>query len=555
MKFGRGRPGHGRAMGRIAQGKGKMGMSDRGMGRRRKRPADGTVKWGRLTLAAVLFGAEALVAAPVRGQAGAPATPATYGPPNELAPELAPELASELAPSGETVDPASGGGEAPATGMPATGSSGGAAMPDDAGEGGEAAMTDLLPDAPADGGWTLSRLIDRAVRENPRVRAQQAGIDVARAGEAAARWEYFPNPQVQVEGNPGDHQVNTTVTQPLYAFGRLGAGLASARAQGRIAGKRADEAQRDIALRVLELYGQFASAQRGIAVLDDDIRRHLALEAMIQRRVAAGVSAPVDLNLVQTRLSQSRISRINLRARLHSTLAALSEVVGVALPAERIAVPAASPDAGPAAAPEVLSAADGRGFIVDEAGRGELLQRCLERNPSLQRAEAEIAAAEAEARRARAVVFPTIAARFENRARTSLYPGTGLPDTRLTIGFTLATGSGLASLANVRAADGRIRAAQQARDALRQDVTTSLIGALETFASARKAVTGLRLNRTVQEQTAASYNRMFLAGKRSWLDLLNMVREQSSIERDLADAEIQLMVADYRLRIEAGDAA
>ena len=93
------------------------------------------------------------------------------------------------------------------------------------------------------------------------------------------------------------------------------------------------------------------------------------------------------------------------------------------------------------------------------------------------------------------------------------------------------------------------------RTALQQDLTSTVISAIESFNAARKSVEGLRQNRLVQEQTAQSYNRMFLAGKRSWLDVLNMVREQSSIERDLADAEVQLLVADFRLRIEAGDVA
>lgn len=426
---------------------------------------------------------------------------------------------------------------------------------------------DRAPTAP----WTLDQLIARAVRFNPRVLAQQAGQAVARAGEAAARWEYFPSPQVQVEGTPQDHQIYTTVTQPLYAFGRLGSGLASARAQGRVAGRRTDEARHDIALRVLDLYGQFASQTRAIGVLDADIARHIALEAMIHRRVEAGVSAPVDLNLVQTRLNQSRIARTTLKARARASLAALSQVMGVALTPDRIRVPGSEPVPAPAAAaaaatdpqpagadlagPAPALMIDGHRFLIDEAGSEGLVQRCLDRNPSLQRADAEVAAAQAEARRARAVAFPTIAARFENRNRTSLYPPSGLPDTRLTIGFTIATGAGLATLANVQAADGRIRAALESREALRQDVTTTVISALESFTIARKSVEGLRQSRDVQEQTAESYNRMFLAGKRSWLDVLNMVREQSGIERDLADAEIQLMVADYRLRIEAGDIA
>lgn len=405
-----------------------------------------------------------------------------------------------------------------------------------------------LADAPS--AWTLEQLVDRALRTNPRVLGQQEGVAVAQAGVSAARWEYFATPQVQVESTRDDRLITSSLTQPLYAFGRIGATMAAARAQARAADFRTHESRRDIALRVLELYGQFTSVSRQIEVLGADIERHLDLEAMIHRRVDSGLSAPVDLNLVQTRLNQSRILRITLRARQRAALAALTQIVGVPLAAGNVQV-ARLPDQAGGPGSEALPGA----LFVDQPGNGDLVQRCLDHNPALQRAEAEVAVTEAEARRARSTMFPTIVARLENRSFTSGYPGNGLPDTRFTIGLTLNTGAGLSALAGVSAAQARTRVATLNRAALRQDVTSTVISALETFAAARKSVDALRQNRLVQEQTAQSYNRMFLAGKRSWLDLLNMVREQSTIERDLADAEVQLFVADYRLRIEAGDVA
>lgn len=396
--------------------------------------------------------------------------------------------------------------------------------------------------------WSLEQLIDRAIRTNPRVLGQEAGQAGAKAGEAAARWEFFPTPQVQFEGTPGDHLVTATVTQPLYAFGRISSGMQAARGVSRAAGFRTGESRRDVALRVLDSYGQYASLSRQIAVLDSDIDRHLELEAMIHRRVEAGVSAPVDLNLVQTRLTQSRVSRTVLMARRRAALVALSELIGVELAEGAVVVPPPGDDGPYAARPH-----DHEAFLVDQVGSENLVQRALDRSPALQRAEAEIGVAEAQARRARSAMLPTIVARFENRTRTSGYPATGLPDTRLTIGVTLSTGAGLSSLAGVQSAEARVREASLARDAVRIDLTATVFAAQQSFNAARKSVEGLRQSRAVQAETAASYHRMFLAGKRSWLDVLSMVREQSGIERDLADAEVQLMVADVRLRIEAGD--
>lgn len=403
---------------------------------------------------------------------------------------------------------------------------------------------DLAGDAPVDPAapilrWSFPQLADMARRNNPRVLAQDESAAGARSAVAAARWEYYPSPQVLVEGSRGDQLVTASVSQPLYSSGRIRAGVDAARAQTQVVERRAIEVRQDVALQALDLFAQTVALGRQIDLLKTDIGRHRALEAMIIRRVESGISAPVDLGLVQTRLNQSRTARVTAKSRQRTALAALGQVVGQDMTKAVLDLPGVTAPVG--------------GYLVDQLDGEGLVQRCLDNSPLIARADAELRVAQAEERRSRVAMMPTVVGRFEHRSYLGGYPSGGLPDTRVTLGVQISTGAGLASIDGIRGASARTRAAMQARDAVQRDVTSSAIAALEAFTAARKSVEGLRQSELVQEQTAASYNRMFLAGKRSWLDVLNMVREQSAIERELAEAEVQLAVADYRLRILAGE--
>jgi adhesin transport system outer membrane protein len=107
-------------------------------------------------------------------------------------------------------------------------------------------------------------------------------------------------------------------------------------------------------------------------------------------------------------------------------------------------------------------------------------------------------------------------------------------------------------LSRVGAAKAQAEGARLSVDAAQEDVRSSVRSDLESRDAALRLVESLRLNLTIQEETFASYNRLFLAGRRSWLDVLNVVREVTESTRALADAEVQYLVSDYRLQLQTG---
>jgi adhesin transport system outer membrane protein len=403
----------------------------------------------------------------------------------------------------------------------------------------QVADDEALREAPADESqlsWTLERLISEVAARNPRIRSQSAAATAASYDVAAARWQFFPAPAVQAETSGEDRQLIASVSQPIYSFGRLESDLKAAKARANLANVRVEEAQYVLSFRVLDLFGQLLSTSRSLEVFRQDVTRLSALEEMIGRRVAAGVSAPVDLNLVLTRIRQSENNILSLTARQNAALAGLSELLGAPLTMDNIVLPTT-----PA---QILSEAPA---VVQDP-----VEQSLSYSPVLKRARCDVDLANIDSARALNAIKPTLYGKFEQRIDDGRYDTSAFPASRVLFGLQYSFGSGLSSLSRVGAARAQAEGAQLSLDAAREDVRASVRTDLETRDAASRLAESLRLNLITQEETFGSYNRLFLAGRRSWLDVLNVVREVTENERALAEAEVQYLLSDYRLQLQTG---
>jgi len=85
---------------------------------------------------------------------------------------------------------------------------------------------------------------------------------------------------------------------------------------------------------------------------------------------------------------------------------------------------------------------------------------------------------------------------------------------------------------------------REVREAFEND-REEVSSTLQKVAALERAVAG---SSAVRE----SYERQFQGGKKSWLDLLNAVREMTQNEYALADAKTGLMGAIYKYQVRAG---
>jgi outer membrane protein, adhesin transport system len=380
----------------------------------------------------------------------------------------------------------------------------------------------------------LEQLVAIAIRSHPGVAAKRADLGAAQAEVEAARWQYFPTPSMQVRGlDTGGAATVLALQQPLWAGGRLDAGLDATDSRAHSAGVSIAEAQYNLALRVssawqawLQARGRGDALAKNVALLD-------GYSGSVRRRIAGGVSAEVDHELVVSRLAQARSSLSTVRAAERTALAQLSQMVGQSLRTEALTIPDGVEDR-----PPPLEA------LIDQATMS---------SPVLRRLDADIQAARHEVAQKDATLWPTLALRAEHQRAGATATTMAINDNRIMVVLDYVPGAGLSAAANADAARARIGGLMESREAARRDLIEKVSTDYEDHLASRDRRRELRNTLKASAEVLASYDRLFVAGKRSWLDVLNAARELTDVETALADVEAQFVASRYRLRLHGGE--
>lgn len=381
--------------------------------------------------------------------------------------------------------------------------------------------------------WTLDRLVDEAVQVNPGVMARQAEVASAQAGIESARWQYFPTPAVRGERFEDRQMAVISLRQPLWTGGRLGADLSLAQARHAVAERAVTEVRLDIAQRVASAWSNLLAASGRRQAYATGLDRLGEMESMMRRRMATGLSGEVDLDLVRARVEQAKGDLAQAAADERAAAESLSQLVGLSLRAGSLA--------------DINDAGD----VLSTLSTSEFVEQGLSVNPALKRLAAEVEVADSRAEQAQVSAWPTLYARseYQQGAITGSLP----EGTRFYIGLEQTLGAGLSYMSGVRAAEAARESAREAREAARRDLSARIVADIEAYRAARDYLRGAAGNLGAMERVSESYQRMFLAGKRSWLEVLNMVREQTEAARQVSTARVQLAHAAYRLRLHRGE--
>lgn len=253
----------------------------------------------------------------------------------------------------------------------------------------------------------------------------------------------------------------------------------------------------------------------------------------VRQRIKGGVSPEVDRELVESRLAQTQGDLAAARAAERSALSQLSQLIGRPLRADEVASANGMTDKLP-----VLE------MIVEQS---------LARSAALRRIEAEMEAARHDATQKRAAIWPTLGVRAEYQYGDLTNTGAVTRDSRVMLVMDYVPGAGLSAAAGIDAAEARVGSLRESLEAGRRDLISKVAVDYEDHLSSRGRQRDLQRTLKAASEVLASYDRLFVAGKRSWLDVLNAAREVTQIETALADVDAQLTASYYRLRLHGGE--
>lgn len=360
---------------------------------------------------------------------------------------------------------------------------------------------------------------------HPQVQASEAEAEALGAEYRVARWQRFPSVSVEAllatEGSSFADQdgfaLNAILEQPIWTGGRINGEIDRARAALRVGQDRVGEAQRDIVLRVISAYYDYVLASERVKVLEASLEEHNTLLAAIGRRVDQEVSPLADLTLGRSRTAQVELDLAStLEARESARLRLLSLTGDVEIK------PALPPSGVSSTLPaEEVALADALGC-----------------SPSLAALTDLIAVAEAQRDIAEAQLWPQLLLQISQNEITGA---------RAAVVLRAQLGPGQSQITALDASDARIQRAladfadseRILREQLRRDYVL-------VRASERRIEAGV-LAADAAAEIIASYQRQFIAGRRSWLDVMNAVREAANARLSESDARVTAAAGTARV--------
>ncbi len=383
----------------------------------------------------------------------------------------------------------------------------------------------------------LEQLIASALASHPSAHGQRALVQSAEAGVDSARWQFYPTPSVSVETAnasaadrlyEGDNRVSTLrLQQPLWTGGRLSAGMDKAAAGLVVSQASLEEVRLQLGLRVVQTYGDWLSAHLKTLANEKSLATHVRLREQVKRRLTEGASAQSDLVLAVARLEGISADVTAARAQGEIALARLGQLLGS--PVDGLALTAVL------ASPRALN-----------GGAQALLERAIGINPTVTKAQAQARVQEAVIEERRADLMPEVYVRIERQYGNYNFPN-GEPQNRLFIGLTSRFGAGLSTVSNIEAARTQHAAALTEIEVQSRTVSEQVLADYALGLSAASRMASIQASLRAAEDVSASYDRQFLAGRKSWLDVMNAARELAQTETQLADLQSTQVVVTWRL--------
>lgn len=375
----------------------------------------------------------------------------------------------------------------------------------------------------------LMQLAADVAHNHPQVKLSEGRIRAAGYDVRGAKWLRFPSLSVEalattrgsINSARDGTVLNAVLEQPIWSGGRIGAAINRAKGQLQVQNNLLDEVVRDLSLRVVQAYFEVAASARRIEILKDALRRHRDLANTMQRRVQQQVSPQADLDLARARAAQVEQQLAFAQAQRSAGVNTLVELTGdVSLTLGDV------PSYDPA---------------LHHPSREGAIEKALDCDPRAARFLAESIVARAEQRAAKAALMPQLVGQLSSNE---------LLGERVGVTLRAQTGNGLSQAAAAKGAAERAQASEQGIVSAQRELREALrLDFLNNYA-ARERIGGATAAAASSLFVIESYKRQFIAGRRTWLDVMNALQESTNTRLAIVESETtaQLTAARISLR-------
>jgi adhesin transport system outer membrane protein len=181
------------------------------------------------------------------------------------------------------------------------------------------------------------------------------------------------------------------------------------------------------------------------------------------------------------------------------------------------------------------------------------LQLAIDRYPTLWRIDADIDAAAEDVRLKQAELLPTVYVRLDRQFSDNPNTTLRMADTVAYMGLQYTMGAGLSLRSQVEVALAKLQGMHGDRETARREVKERFESEWREYRSALQRLEQADLVLQSSIGLLVSYERLFVVGRRTWLELLNAVKEVGFAEQARHELQAQIQASHYRLRVYLGE--
>ena len=380
---------------------------------------------------------------------------------------------------------------------------------------------------------SVETLLNAAYRNYPSIKASKQFLLGARAQLESAKWNYFPTPSIDFSQRSGGRNGATyRLDQPLWTGGRIDAMNDMAASREEEARYTLDESGYALAEKFLNILQSYIQSDGEIKAFSAGQEELQSLSQMLENRMNAGVSSESDGELLDSRISQIDADLIMAETRYQMSRSQLEILIGKPL----------------------NCAIKFEKNKVEKQNRSldQMKEALLYTHPTLKKLQAQIGIANAEKKSADSVIMPDISLRAEHQ-RGSLYQDDINNESLAYVAISFNPGAGLSALSNMESAKYKVLEAKDNLLTKEFELKDMLVMDYSNYFSSLKSIESTERTIISSKKVLESYKRLFIAGKRQWLDLVNTSREVTQYHIALATLRANLIAYAYRLALETGD--
>ena len=377
-------------------------------------------------------------------------------------------------------------------------------------------------------------LMSKLVANHPSIKMSQEMIKGAKERIDSAFWGFFPTPSVDVSARDSDRNVTVArLDQPLWTGGKLTSkyDMATSKEQENLFDLQATSYK--LIENYLNVLDSYAQSKANIVELQIGLNNLNRLNDMLDRRMDAGVSSNSDKDLLNARIEQINSDMIMAKNKYKVAILQLELMLDTKIDCD----------------------VNIKEIQLNHSNNIEdYINRLLSYHPALKKSTAEIQTTKYELDNTKASIMPNVSVRAEHR-EGDLYDKNydkSNDQSLIYVALTASTGAGLSSMSDIAAAKVKINEIEFKKQSIEKELIDSLLNDYNNYEITKSRMKVVEKSIVSAQNVLDSYERLFLAGKRQWLDLVNSSREVMQYKIELSKLIVSKNILAYKLALKNG---